>query len=228
MAAPTSLDTGLNDLFYYCTTLTSADDFSPAQEDSIIDWHRLCAEYCLLVREYHGDGRKHYHSLLAVKKPKSAGGLTRNLERLWKKVNLRWTKGISVKVKKMTHMTGQFHYLLKDQAGHKPLLLVGWKYTWIKEQCVNNIKEIPLKLLKGECYMVQKMTSVELVLKFAAASGARFTCKDSFIDVILEMQAKGYQFDNIKMKCLYGNVMARSGCMAQARSVLEGELFGVD
>ncbi len=222
---PVSLDTGIAGLFYFCLTLTSADDFTADQQDMIIDWHRKHAEYCLLVREYHADGRKHYHSLLAVKKPKNANGVTRKLETLWKRLNLPWTKGVSVNVKKMTHMTGQFHYLLKDQAGLKPLLLVGWAYSWIKEQCVNNIKSIPLKLLKGEVYMVQKNTSVELVLKFASASGATVTCKDSFIELMVEMQAKGYQFDNVRKASLYTNVMARLGNLQQARSVWESELF---
>lgn len=222
---PVSLDTGLKGLFYFCLTLTSSDDFTSDQEDLIVDWHRRRAEYCLLVREYHGDGRKHYHSLLAVKKPKSAGGVTRQLETLYKKMNIPWTKGVTVVVKKMTHMTGQFHYLLKEQASTHPLLLTGWKYSWIKEQCLANIKEIPLKLLKGDTYMVQKNTSVELVLKFATASGATIACKDSFIDLMVEMQAKGYQFDNVSKKSLYTNVMSRLGNLSQARSVWESELF---
>ncbi len=223
---PVAIDTGiLADLYYYCLTLTCANDFTSTDEDLIIDWHRKLAEYCLLVREYHGDGRKHYHSLLAVKTPKSAGGLTRKVETLYKRVGLRWVKGVSAVVKKMTHMTGQFHYLLKDQNGDLPLLLVGWKYTWIKERCVDNVKEIPLKLLKGETYMVQKNTSVELVLKFAAASGHRIRCKASFIDLVIEMQAKGYQFDNVRKGSLYTNVMARVGCMQESRSVWESELY---
>ncbi len=229
MSTPISIDTNIkSNLSYFCLTLTSPDDFTALQEEAITDWHRRLSEFCLLVREYHGDGRKHYHSLVAIKTPKDAGGVTRRLETLWKKLSLRWTKGISVHVKKMTHMTGQFHYLLKEQKGRQPLLLTGWKFTWIKQQCIDNIKMIPRKMLLGETRMVQKMESVELVLKYAAASSIEIRSKDSFVDVIYAMKAGGFQFDNCKMMTLYGNVMARCGNVSQAKSVIYGELFGAD
>ncbi len=224
-AKPTSIDTNiLSDLFYYCLTLTSADNFSDDQEAGIVDWHRKRAEFCLLVREYHKDGRRHYHSLLAVKSPKSAGAVTKNLTRLWGSLKLNYTPN-SVKVKRMSNMAGQFHYCLKELKGDNPLLLIGWQYTWIKDLCKKNLKNIPHKLLKGETYMVQKNTFVELVLKFASASGIRITCKETFIDVCIDMQEQGYQFDNIKKKDLLTNVMARCGCRQASRNVWESELF---
>ncbi len=225
MSKPTSIDTNIiSGLFYYCLTLTSADDFTDEQEAGIVDWHRKRSEFCLLVREYHKDGRRHYHSLLAVKSPKSAGAITKNLERLWGSLKLNWVKGVSVVVKRMSNMAGQMHYCLKELKGDKPLLLIGWQYTWIKDLCKKNLKNIPHKLLKGETYMVQKNTSVELVLKFAAASGIRITCKESFIDCCMDMQEQGYQFDNIKKKDLLTNVMSRCGARQVARSVWEVEL----
>jgi len=224
----TSLDINQTDLFSYCLTLTSGDAFTSVQETAFVEWHRSRAVNCLMVREYHTDGRPHYHSLLQVKSPKTANAITKNLERVYERLKLRWVPKVSVCVKKMTNMTGQFHYLLKDLKGDKPLLLVGWKYTWIKQQCEDSIKTIPLKLLKGETYMVQKNTSVELVLKFATATGIRITCKDSFLDVVIQMQHKGFQFDNIKRACLYTNVMARVGCYQAARSVWEMDLNAYD
>jgi len=223
---PTSIDTHLDaSLFYYCNTFTSPNDFTADQEAGIVDWHRSRAEYCFLVREYHGDGRKHYHSLLAVKSPKSAGAVTKNLERLYCKLELQWTKGVSVKVKKMTCFTGQLHYLIKDLKGDKPLLLIAWTYTWIKDTCKASLKTVPNKVMLGDTFMLQKNTAVNRVLAFAAAAGVRITCKETFIDLCLDMQEEGYQFDNIKKSNLLTNVMSRVGARQAARNVWESELF---
>ncbi len=217
-----------SDLFYYTITLTSKDDFTESQEVEIVKWHRR-GEYCFLVREFHADGRKHYHSMMAVRSPKTCSAVVKNLGRLYEKLSIHWQKGVSVKVKKLTHINGYFNYMLKEQAEDEvPLLLAGWKMSWIKEQAVSNLKEVPYKLLKGQTYMVQKNTSVELVLKYAKASGNAITCKASFVDVVYSMQVDGYQFDNIKKSSLYTNVMARCGCMRESKSVWEMELLSYD
>lgn len=220
-----SMDTHIiADLNYYCLTWTSALDFTPEQESAVVDWHRR-SEYCMLVREYHGDGRKHYHSLIAVKTPKTAGAVTKNVERFYGRVGLQWVKNISFKAKKMTCFSGQFHYLIKDLKGAKPLLLIGWQYTWIKDCCKKTLKTVPNKIMKGDVYMLQKATAVNMVLKYAAAAGVRITCKETFIDVCLDMQADHYQFDNIKKKDLLTNVMSRVGARQAARNVWESDLF---
>ncbi len=216
-----------SDLFYYTVTFTRAGDFDDSQESSIIDWHKR-AEYCYLIREYHKDGRRHYHSMIAVFAPKTPSSIVKNLERFYEKLGIPWQKGVSVKCKKLTHINGYCCYMRKDQDDQEPLLLRGWKMSWIKEQAVANIKEIPYTLLKGQTYMVQKNTSVELVLKYSKASGNPISCKAGFIDVVYAMQAEGYQFDNIKKSSLYSNVMARCGCMRESKSVWEMELLSYD
>ncbi len=219
---------GRDKLFYYTVTFTQGGDFNDSQESEIVSWHKR-AEYCYLVREYHKDGRRHYHSMIAVFSPKTPSSIVKGLERFYEKLGIPWQKGVSVKCKKLTHINGYFAYMLKEQEEDQaPLMLRGWKMSWIKEQAVSNIKEIPYKLLKGQTYMVQKNTSVELVLKYSKASGNPITCKASFIDVVYSMQAEGYQFDNIKKSSLYSNVMARCGCMRESKSVWEMELLSYD
>lgn len=217
-----------SDLFYYSITFTRGGDFSDAEQEGIVSWHRGRGDYCYLIKEYHKDGRKHYHSMIAVMSPKTPSAIVKNLERLYEKLGIPWQKGVSVKVKKLTHINGYFGYMLKSQDDEEPLYLHGWAMSWMKEQSVANIKEIPFTLLKGQTYMVQKNTSVELVLRYAKASGNTISCKASFIDVTYSMQTEGYQFDNIKKSSLYSNVMARVGCMRESKSVWEMELLSFD
>lgn len=211
-----------SDLFYYCITLCCKGDWTDAQELAVIEWHRR-GDFCCLVWEFHRDGSKHYHSLLAVKTPKSTNAVVRALERFYEKQMLEVVKGISIVVKRMTEMQGWMGYLMKDK--HTPLLTYGWSLNWIKEYAKSNLKKMPLKMLKGETYMVQKNTSVELVLKYSDLEDIPITGKYSFIECCISMQASGYQFDNIKKSSLYTNVMARVNCLAESRSVWEMELM---
>ncbi len=212
-------DTAALDLYHYCLTLTCRDTFTQEQEDLIVAWHRERSDKCLLTREPHGDGRPHYHSLIAVVKPSTANAVNKSLTTLYKKMNIEIVKGISFFTKRMTDKVGQFHYQLEDCKDSVVIFLRGWTMSWIKQQCKDGIKKIPHKLLAGSTYMVQKRTSVELVLRFAKASGLPLTGKTSFIMCVYKMQQDGFQFDNVSKGDLYSNVMARMGVGEESRSV---------
>ncbi len=215
--------------YSYFVTLTSSDGFSSVQEGQIVSWHESHSEKCLLVREYHDSGKTHYHSLLTCLSPKMPAAVTRNLDRLFAAMDIEPVRGVSIVTKKVTDFVGMLHYLTKDLAPDgKPLLCKGWAYSWIKQQCVDGIKHIPLRMLRKDQYMVQSSSSVQLIVQYARAAGYPLTGKQCFITVTTEMQSKGFQFEKIKPKWLYAQVMAVCGHHALARRVWEDALFALD
>jgi len=209
-------------------TLTSSDGFTSVQEGQIVSWHRTHSDKCLLVRELHDSGKTHYHALLCST-TKLAQGVTRQYECLYRSMNLEYVPKVTINVKKVTDLVGAMHYLSKDIAdGGSSLLCWGWRFSWIKSECLGNIKKIPHRMLRKDQYMVQNSSSVQLVIQYAAAAGYPLCGKQSFITVTSEMQGKGYQFEKIKPKWLYAQVMAMCGHLELARRVWEDALFSLD
>ncbi len=224
-----SMDPSPNSLYQYMITLTSPDGFCDAQEDQVVQWHKRNSEKCFLVSELHDSGAKHYHSLISCMAPKTANKVTDKLVRLYCALGIDYVKRVSVKVRAVSDFIGVLHYLSKDiPLGSEPLYLSGWRYTWIKDQCIKHVKHIPHKLLKKNEYMVQCSTCVALVLRYAAAASHPLTGKESFISVVVAMQAEGYCFSKVKPKWLYGELMARVGQVGLTRRLWEDALFGLD
>ncbi len=177
----------------------------------------------------HDSGKTHFHSLICCRSPKMPSAVTRNLLRLYVSMELEPVKGVSIVTKKVTDFVGMLHYLTKDLApAAKPLLCIGWSFSWIKQQCIDGIKHMPRCLLRKDQYMVQSSSSVQLIVQYARAASYPLTGKQCFITVCTEMQSKGYQFEKIKPKWLYAQVMAMTGHPDLARRVWEDALFGLD
>ncbi len=223
----TLMDPASNNTYRYMLTLTSSIGFNASQEDQVVQWHRHNSDKCFLVSELHDSGGKHYHSVIACVSPRTAGKVTEKLVRLYSQMRIDVVKGISVCVKSVSDFVGCLHYLCKD-LDDAPLLLIGWRMSWIKSECLANVKHIPHKMLRADQYMVQSSTSVQLVLRYAHASGHPLCGKDSFMTVVVEMQSTGYQFEKIKPRWLYAQVMAMVGRSSIARSLWDDVLCGLD
>ncbi len=223
------MDPAPNSLYQYMLTLTSACGFLDYQEDQIVQWHKRHSEKCFLVCELHDSGVKHYHSLISCMRPNKSSRVTDKLVHLFSEMSIDYVKGVSVKVKSVSDFIGVLHYLCKDvPIGGTPLYLSGWRYSWIKDECLRNVKHIPHKMLRKDEYMVQSSTCSALVLRYASAAAMPMTGMQSFISVVVAMQAEGYSFCKIKPKWLYGEVMARTGHVGLARRLWEEALFGLD
>ncbi len=216
---------GGSDLFAYCITLTCKDGFTDEQEKIIVEWHVRNSEKCLLVDELHESGEKHYHSLIHCKAPKSAGNVTNKLKNLYSTMNKDITHN-SIRVKRQTDFVGWLHYLSKDiPADKKPLLTMGWGWSWIKQQCKDNVRKIPIKILLKDKYTVKQSAAVATVAAWAQAAGYPLVDKQCFMTCIVDMQSEGYQFHSVKFKWLYAESMAMNGNKDAALSLLENELF---
>ncbi len=214
------------EMFKYALTLTDGAGLL-VHEDAIIQWHKRKSDKTLLVSELHQDGRTHYHSIIYCKS-KQACAVTRMLKTLYKDMGLEWTFN-SVVVKRVTDEVGMYHYLCKDiPPGGVPVYIHGWLYSWIKSECVANVKNIPRKLLTKDNRKVLDSEASRVVIAWAKAAGHPLTGKLSFVDVIHLMRKEGYQFSGTKFKWLYGDVMAMTGNDDLSKAQLMDALFGLD
>ncbi len=200
------------DSFGYFLTLTSPQGWTAAQVDQVLQWHRRKCENCLLVAELHQSGETHYHSSIIVLKPKATHGVTRQLDTLYKQMGIPVINRVTHVVKSTSDQVGLFHYLTKQlKAGKEPLLLMGWQFSWIKKQCISNVKKIPRKMLMDGRIVLNAANAIPYCLNFAEAAGIGITGRDSFKTVVKLMVKDGYSFDNTKLAWLYSQLLCICG-----------------
>ncbi len=225
-----SVDTTANNdrsIFFVTFTTTGAD--WPVDWPIILSkFHAKKCDMVLLVPEG-GDTHiqhLHYHSV-GTWPTKHGGNVSKLAERLYNKHGLPWTKH-AVKVIKVKHLVGMFHYLLKAKGDEPPLMLMGWQMSWIKQQCVDNVKSTPYKMLLKDKMCLTAKSATPFVLKYAEAKNLPLSCKQTFADVISEMMCDGYQFEAVRLKWLFTQVMALSGHQGYCRNFVLGELNFID
>jgi len=193
---------------YAITFTTSTPGFDDEQVQAIRLWCKNNSDACMLVEET--AATRHLHAAFRCTQ-KTTVQVSRKLARLYESLNLPWVPKVSCKVRKMTKLIGWFHYLKKDLGDAEPLLLTGWKMTWITEQCAANLKLIPRKVLLKKDYQVTTKTGTALVIEYASRNNLPLCDKYTFADVITAMAADSYTFEGVKVKWLFCQVMARCG-----------------
>jgi len=202
------------------TATTSSPGFDDDQVIEICDWARRHSDSCMVVEET--TTHRHLHGVFRVTQ-KQTGQVTERFKTLYKSMGMPWVVGVSVKVKKTTELIGWFHYMLKDQTG-PPLVLTGWKMTWITAQCQAAVKKIPNKILVEGQVVLSVRTAVPLIIAFAKANNLPLCDMSSFIEVCLAMEADKYNFQLLKRKAVFCETMTRCGRPSYSRSMWEGEL----
>lgn len=210
-------------MYGYFYTLTTNRDFLPAEILAIAAWFRKTCESGLVVEERGANGKLHLHAT-TTQKQKTAGEISRRIQKLYEHLDIPWTKGVSVHVKRTTDQIGMFYYLTKDLHGKVPVMLFGWTMTWITQQCRDNVKKIPHKMIKGDDYILNMVIAPNLMIEYAKRSAIPLNGKEGFKEVVARMMAEGYQFQNIKFKLLYCEIMARCDDTRAIRSFLDNEL----
>lgn len=193
----------------YSITLTTSRDFTPDELEGFCEFFRHNCDSCLLVEERGQRGQLHLHAGTKQKQSQTHE-VTRLLARHYELHEIPFQKGVSIKVKKTCDQIGWFHYLIKDiPKDSVPLLIFGWKMTWIQEQCRANLKKVPHKIVKGTDYNVNMLIATNLVIQYAKTVGLPLSGKGMFMECICQMAEAGYLFHNVKFKILYCQVMAR-------------------
>ncbi len=206
-------------------TVSPKDQFTADQVQVLKSFHSKFDQH-LLISEVRGNGVDHYHSVYSSRAKKTNGETVR-LERLFDKHGIEYHKLVTIVIKKITHVVGLFHYLLKDQpVDTKPLSLHGWRMTWIKQQVLDNVKNMPKKMLEKGVFMLTKRNSVSMVLAYAKAAGMPIAGREGFIEVFCDMQEKNYNFSSVRLRDVYIGVMSVLGDRGPSRYYAENELFG--
>jgi len=214
------LDLISKDHSYYMATLAPKIWFTKEERAPLYKWfsrHDQVLGYTEVA------SRKHLHVLFSSD-VKKTGNVTRSLEQLFDKHKIEFEKGITINVKKASHPLGYFHYLTSDVKGGTRVLLKGWRQTWIQEQCRNNLKQIPRKLLKKDVYVVNNVEGPDLITLFAERHHMPLVDKRTFIAVVVEMECNKYRFHSCKKKDLLTNTLALHGHIRCSVSLWESEL----
>ncbi len=211
----------------FMITLTTGGEFSVDFTTGLKDWFVKKCTQVLLVTEgwdFNAEERPHYHGVGSFK-TNNASNITRMLKKLYDKFEVPWQKNISIRVRKVTDLIGSWHYCLKDTSdGNPPLLVMGWRMSFIKEQCRANVGKIPYKVLMKNKHCLSTKTATATVMAYAKASAHVLSGKESFASVICQMAQDGYQFENVKIKWLYTQCMSLTGDSGPMRSLIMGEL----
>jgi len=213
---------------YFLTFTCAVGDFPSGFQDCLVKFHVRKCEQAFLVREGGESTEKHlhYHSV-GTFKAKSACNITRQCQTLYSSMEIPWGHR-AVVVKKVTVLVGMFSYLLKEMGEGSPLLAMGWKMSWIKEQVVSNVSKIPFKVLMKNKHCLSSKTATSIVVEYAKAKSLAICDKLSFAEVICEMAEDGYQFEAVKLKWVYCQVMSVLGSRGPMRSMVLNELNFLD
>ncbi len=232
-AAGLTFDLNYRHGFYpFAVTLTSTDPsgFSKDQQKQIKAWHIDNTDQCLLSRELHGSGFPHYHSYVTVRN-KQPAGLTRKLKTLYKTMNMDWSHN-AVVVKTATDPAGWMGYCLKDlKSDERPLMLKGYKLSWIKDQAMQSMKQREHKR-KGRSaddpFVLCSKNAVRLCLEFADKKGLPVSSQHTFALLCAAMMEDNYNFDRIRYEQLYCQLRCKQGNHTSAVSMIMGKLQFID
>lgn len=219
---------GQADLNGYFVTLTHRNGFSDDQRESIIIFHGTdYFKNVMLVQEDHESGERHYHAIAEVK-CKQTAGVTRKYQRFYEANELEVTPN-AIKVKRVSEKVGLFHYLTKDfEEGQKPLVLRGWRWTWIQEQVVSNLKKQPFKQLLKDCYFVNKKNGTDICLSYMKAHKIRVLGKEDYAELVCRMSEEKYRFVQSSHRYIYAEIMTSQKDRRAMRSMIANELFNMD
>ncbi len=209
----------------YHITLTAVSVFPEGFDAPLITWVRKKCSMALLVSEGGPDTDKHLHyHCLGSWTTTNTSNVTQACKTFYKKNKMEWSKN-AVKVTKVPELYGLFHYLLKDVCPNtEPLLVIGWRLSWIKEKIKENLMKMPHCMLLKKRYMLTPKTATPMLCKYADAVGVQVTCKESFKSLCVRMVKDGYDFSNVKWRILYAQVMVHFGDDHALESLIDGEL----
>lgn len=205
---------------YTFTATTTSPGFDDDQIMSICNWAKHISDSCCIIEEM--SSHRHLHGVFRVT-CKQTNQVSQRFQTLYKKMDMPWIPNISVDVKRTTELIGWFHYMLKDQKA-PPLVLTGWKRTWITEQCQKHVKKIPKKMHRLDRLVLDASTVVGTVLAYMSAHSLPIMDKFSFIAVVTQMQKDKFNFMKVRKALVYEAVMAELGHLDVAASAWESDL----
>ncbi len=223
MAAP-KMDFIAKDACHYLVTLAPKDWFTQEQYAPIKLWF---SKHDQVLGYEETEGKRHLHVLLSSTQKKT-GNVTRALENLFTTHDIPWAKNVTIDVRRSVEPIGHFHYLTNESKGGTQVMIKGWTLTWIQQQCRDNLKKLPRKLLRKDVYVVNNIDGPKLIIDYADCHAMPLTDKFSFIEVVRRMAGDKYRFHTCKKKDLFVDVLAVCGETRYARSLWENELAFIE
>ncbi len=223
MAAP-KLDYIAKGSVHYFVTLAPKDWFTTEEYQPIKEWF---SRHDQVLGYEEVASRRHLHVLVSSKQKKT-GNVTRALENLFTSHDIPWEKGVTIDVRRSVEPIGHFHYLTNESKGGTRVMIKGWSMSWIQQQCRDNLKKLPRKLLRKDVYVCNNIDGPRLIIEYADRHNMPLVDKFSFIQVVVSMTGDKYRFHTCKKKDLFVDVLGVCGYGKYAKSMWEGELAFIE
>ncbi len=215
---------------FYKITLTASGGIS-SQHCKEIAQAFSGIKFAIVVNEFGDTGRNsHLECVLEFDTTKTSN-VTERMRTMYNRLQIPFVRGISVRVKKVTHLAGAIIYATKeiDECG-KVLLRNGWAMDWITKQRTENIKSIPFKMLNKKGTRLTQNTAGALMYEFAKSKGMAIRDKAKYREVAVLMGADGYLWGSVRHQGVYQDVCALFGDGAAVGEAIDQALkwFGED
>ncbi len=210
---------------YYKITLTSSDGLSDAECSSISKYFEKECRHCYLINEMGESGSNSHIEGLVEFDTEVTSNVTKRIRLLYERLGVEEVRGITFKVKRVTHMVGCLIYCSKELEDKGSILLLkGWEQSWIDKQVKDNVKSIPHKMLKKHGQRVTQGTGAGLMFEYCKANGLQCRYKTDYLEIIRYMGDEGYMFGCIRHIGLYQDLCALFGDGTAAVACAESEL----
>ncbi len=205
---------------YYKVTLTTSGGLVQANLDEIKNYFSTNEHAYLCVEYGEAGGNCHVEGVIDYDTSKTSN-VTRRMKSLYSRMELEFTPN-SVRVRKVTHMSGAISYGSKELHEKGSLLLLrGWKQTWIDKQVKDNVKKMRYDKLCSKGTRLTSLSGAAVMHEWCLANNRVVNGKTDMCEVVRLMGDEKYLFGNVKFKSLYFDLCAlfsdghaaESGCL---------------
>ncbi len=208
---------------FYKLTLTTSGGFEQSIIEQIITYFKEC-DHAYLVNEFGEHGINSHLEGVVEFDTKKTSNVTFRIKRLYTLIGLDVTP-YSIRVKKVTHLSGAIVYASKElKIDGKLMLLKGWKQTFIDLQAKELAKEKTYDVLRKQGTRITQKIAGAQVYGFATAHNMIVKTKQDCITVCTMMAQEGYLFGSIRPKGVFVDVCALFADGGATRMFFENEL----
>jgi len=193
---------------YYKITLTASGGIPKSQCVELAKYFSVC-EHAYVVNEFGESGGNSHLEIIAEFSTETTSNVTERMRVLYVRLKIPFVRGVSVRVKKATHLIGALIYASKElKESGVVLLLNGWESSWIDKQCRENIKSIPFKMLSKQGVRLTQNTAGARMYEFAKSINRRVVDMQSYREVAVLMAENQYLWGSVRHVSILQDVTA--------------------
>ncbi len=212
----------------YKITLTEAGGLTDAHIEELTKYFEPCNRGYIVNEQGDSGGNSHLEGVVEFD-TNSTSNITQRIKRKYESIGIEVVPGITIRVKKITHLVGALIYASKEiKDKGKVIFLKGWEQSWIDKQVKDNVKNIPYKMLIKKGVRITQNTGGALMYEWCIANNCQVRSKLEYLEVVRQMSAKGFLFGNVRDIGLYADLGTHFGDGTAAYNKAESSLRFID